>query len=286
MDAGVGGVTRRGQRGAQRNINACDNFIREISPPDTNSTIEQAYSEYTPSEGRTCRAVSKIVKIWQSDSGFVKGKAISRGTGIGLINFDSYSFGKGFQLGPLSLPAIDPSKLGVNDYLFGLVHDHSGKKEAGSRSRAIRVYARCTKANGLVSVIEGIHSSSFSPELYKPFPVEYSICASLLLGKYGYALDMQHRVPCIRKLVLELCLFTRSGRIWRQFARCLEDRDADKKTDKDADKDADRDADDAGHFPHIEYRSIMAFCEQQTNRINKIDALLGKPLWSFAPKCV
>jgi hypothetical protein len=273
MDAGVGGVNRRSQRGAQRNIQACDNFIREISPPDTNSTIEQAYSEYTPSEGRMCRAVAKIVKVWKSPSGFVKGKALSRGTGIGLINFDSYSCGRGFRLGPLSLSGIDPTKLRVNDYLFGLVHEHSNKKEAGSRT--IRAFARCTRANGLVAVIEGIHSSIFSPDLYKSYPVEYSICASLLLGKYGYALDMRHRVSSIRKLVLELCIFCRSGRIWRQFCHCLKENLS---GDADTDTDAER-------FPHIENRSIMAFCDQQTKQINKIDALLDKPLWSKPTAC-
>lgn len=271
MDAGVGGVTRRSQRGAQRNIQACDNFISEISPPDTNSNAEQAYTEYAPTAGRMCRAVAKIVKVWKSPSGFVKGKALSRGTGIGLINFDSYSFGKGFQLGPLSLPATDPTKLRVNEYLFGLVHEHSGKKEAGSR--AIRGYARCTRANGLVAVIEGIHSSSFSRDMYQPFPVEYSICASLLLGKYGYALDMRHRVSSIRKLVLELCIFCRSGRIWRQFCHCLEENPS-----AEAEAEAER-------FPHIEYRSIMAFCDRQTKKTEKIDALLGKPLWSKPTAC-
>lgn len=231
----------------QRNVVACDNFIRELSPPqDSNSSIY--------------RVVAKIVKLWKSPLGFIKGKALSRGTGIGLINFDSYSFGKGFKLGPLTLAAVDPSQLKVNDCLFGLVHELDGTDS----TRTLRAFARCTRANSLLSVIEGMHSPRFCSDSYKRFPPEFGICVALLLGRYAYALDMKDTVPDIRKLVLELSLFCKSGRIWRQFCYCLDDQSADQPHD----------------HPHVEYRSIMAFCEKESTNTMRIDSMLLKPLIS------
>lgn len=245
---------------SQRNVVACDNFVREISPPAVKTSFETSHAA-----APLARAVSKVVKLWTSPSGFVRGKALSKGTGIGLIDFDSYSFGRSFKIGPLSLAAQDPQELKVGDCLFGLVH----QVKTASSARPLRRYARCTRSNGLLSVIEGIYSRRFCPEMYSSIAPEFGICLSLLLGRYRYALEARKKIGDIRRFVLELSLFCGSGRIWRQFCNCYEEYIKDSSGDE---------HDSICDVHHIENRSIMAFIEQERNKVQSIDAVLRKPL--------
>lgn len=273
MDAGhIGHIGRTGLAGhtglaEQKNVVACDVFIREISPPDSNAKLY----EHTD---RICRVVAKVVKLWTSKSGdkrFVKGKALARGS-IGLIDFDSYSFlGKGFQLGPLSIPAVDPCTLKVGDFVFGIVHWMDTTVSTVS-TRPKCAFSRCTRSNALQSVVESIHSSQFFVDSYAAYAPEFAICAALLLGKYIYVLLNQHTVTDIRRTVLELSIFCQSGRIWRQFDRCLKEycpteyAGAGPGTASSC----------TGH--HIEYRSIAAFCQLRSEQTKKVAEMLSKPL--------